>query len=160
MGYNLWQDLNSFSCVSPPIRKYYVNSHKHSLSKRTTLFCFFFPPIHLSTSKKNCILQSCISLKWCLAATSGSQCGVSPDGMSCRSSSVTLTASQQWSGSCDEITQALRNICVPLGKYHEMRPHYIAEIQCSVTKSILSRAGHKKPLNVLIRSKRNSGCSL
>lgn len=101
-----------------------------------------------------------VSSKWCLAATSESQCGVSPDGMSSRSSSVSLTASQQWSGSRDEITQALRNICVPLGKYHEMRPHYAAEIHCSSAKSIPSRAGHKKPLNVLIRSERNSGRGL
>lgn len=62
-------------------------------------------------------------------------------------------------GSHDEITQALRNICVPLREYHEMRPHYAAEIQHGTTKSIPSRARHKKPLNVLIRSRSNSGCS-
>lgn len=70
------------------------------------------------------------------------------------------TVSQRGSGGRDEITQALRNICVPFGKYREMRPHYAAEIHCSSAKSISSRAGDKKQLNVLIRSERNSGHNL
>lgn len=66
----------------------------------------------------------------------------------------------KWRSWWNYTAQALGNICVPFGKYHEMRPHYAAEIHCSSAQSISSRAGDKKQLNVLLRSKRNSGHNL
>lgn len=68
--------LNSFGFVLPPIKKYYVNSHKHSSSKRTVMFfCFFSQysggPVNSTASCKPALP---FSLKRCPAAMSGSQC--------------------------------------------------------------------------------------
>lgn len=86
--------------VLPPIKNDYVNSHQHSSSKKGRNVFFFLSgynwgPVNSTASCKPVLP---FSLKWCLAVMSGSQRGASPDGMSCRSSFFTLTASQQWSG--------------------------------------------------------------
>lgn len=79
-----------------------------------------------------------------------------------RSSSISFDRQPvgKWRSWWNYTAQASGNICVPFGKYHEMRPHYAAEIHCSSAKSISSRAGDKKQLNVLLCSKRNSGHNL
>lgn len=140
---------------------------KRSLRKRAALLRGSFLPFNLSGISRRRLHH--LNLRWFEMAPRSDECGVSPDRMSSffssfflRSSSVSFDRQPagKWRSWWNYTAKALGNICVPFGKYHEMRPHYAAEIHCSSAKSILSRAGDKKQLHVLLRSKRNSGHNL